>query len=361
MDLLDHTQIRTIPVSVVVPAFNRVDLLAAALGSVRAQTAQPEELLVVDDGSEDSAAIERVAQEYGARLIRQENAGPSAARNTGLASARCDWLAFLDSDDTWLPRKLDLQWGALSLVPECGGVISNFRPVTSQGSFDQTAFEVNAPYKTIEKRWIAQDAYELLTPSAGHALARSMFVQPSGLLLRRDVALSIGGFDVRMKRCEDHDFALRLFAATRVLAVENAVVRYRVHAESLSRNEVDMRLGELELAGRVLAHPERYPPGADAVVAQVLPSWVRKAAASFVKRGDTPAARRLLRSVIRSDRSPRTLTMYVATCLVPGLPKRYAHLILELWRRRPWRRVEAWNDGPPSLVTEMRLARSDGE
>jgi glycosyltransferase involved in cell wall biosynthesis len=349
----------TVPISVVVPVFNRADLLDSALESVTAQTVTPEEVIVVDDGSEVPEAIEEVAHRHRARLIRQENAGPSAARNVGLASAKQPWVAFLDSDDMWLSRKLELQWTALSPTSGYGAVISNFRPVTRSGSFDETAFEVNAAYQTIQKRRICGDVYELCAKSAGLALARSMFVQPSGLLVERETALRIGGFDTRMRRGEDHEFALRLFAATRILAVENAVVRYRVHPQSLSVNEVEMRMGELALAERVLAHPERYPVGADNVIAQLRPMWVRMTAASFVKQGDVAAARRLLRSIVASDRSARTWVMFAATCLAPKkLPKAYTRLVLGLWRRRPWRQGDAW-DNTPVLIGEMREARGD--
>lgn len=351
----------TVPISVVVPVFNRADLLDAALDSVAAQTSPPEEIIVIDDGSENRSEIEEVALRHGVHLIRQENAGPSAARNVGLASARQPWVAFLDSDDTWLSRKLELQWTALSRTSGYGAVISNFRPVTRSGSFDETAFEVNAAYQGIEKRHILGDIYELCAQSAGLALARSMFVQPSGLLVDRETALRIGGFDTRMRRGEDHEFALRLFGATRVLSVENAVVRYRVHPESLSVNEVEMRMGELALAERVLASPERYPPGADAIIANVRPQWVRMTAASFVKQGDVVSARSLLRSIIASDRTARTWVMYAATCVAPRkFPKAHARLVLDLWRKRPWRRGDAW-DNATVLIGEMRAARGDAE
>ena len=95
----------TLPVTVVIPAWNRARELPAALASVARQTAQPAEVVVVDDGSTDRTA--EVAAAHGARVVRhEENRGVSAARNSGIAAASHDWIAFVDSDDEWLPRHL---------------------------------------------------------------------------------------------------------------------------------------------------------------------------------------------------------------------------------------------------------------
>ena len=342
-----------IPVSVVVPAYNRAQLLDAALQSVRDQTVAPEEVIVVDDGSEGDE-VSTVARRHGVRLLRQDNGGVSAARNVGLAAARCPWVAFLDADDLWLPRKLELQYGILKQTAGYNAVISNFRIFTSLGLFDETAFELNAAYRSIDKRRIGQDVYELSMPSAGQALARSMFVQPSGLMIERSVALRVGGFDTSMKRCEDHEFALRVFATSRVLSIENAVVRYRVAHESLSKSEIEMRVACLEVADRVIAHPERYPRGAAQLMQQLKPVLARKAAASFMKTGDFASARRVLRPYVRGGAGPRTLAMYFATLMIPQkIATREARLALEVWRRRPWRKGFDWQAASPESVAAL--------
>lgn len=333
----------TVPVSVVVPAFNRADLLEAALASVRAQTLQPAEVLVVDDGS-DEEDVGVVAVRHGARLVRRENGGPSRARNTGLQEARSPWVAFLDADDAWLSRKLEFQWSALQRDPAFTAAITNFRFVAPSGPLDPPAFEVNCDYQAIDKRQLAPGIFELSMESAGLALARSMFVQHSGLLVRRDLALEVGGFDEGMRRAEDHEFALRLFRVARVVAVEHPLVRYRVAPGSLSKNEVAMRLCAIEIADKAFANPHRYPPGAAQVLAALRPSLVRKAAAAYVKRGDLRGARALLASIVASDRSPQTLAMYLATRFTPpALTQRHTGKILRLWRRRPWRKGREWD------------------
>src|SRR5689334_2160139 len=96
-------------VSVVIPTYNRAELVGEAIDSVLGQSRPPLEVIVVDDGSTDDTAD--VVGRYGARVVylRQPNCGPATARNVGVARARGDLIALLDSDDRWLPRKLELQ------------------------------------------------------------------------------------------------------------------------------------------------------------------------------------------------------------------------------------------------------------
>src|SRR4051812_20102412 len=94
-------------ITVIIPAYNSRRLVAGAIDSAFAQTYAPLEVIVIDDGSQDGTA-EIVEERYGSRvrLLSQANAGPSAARNAGIAIARGNWIAFLDADDVWIPEKL---------------------------------------------------------------------------------------------------------------------------------------------------------------------------------------------------------------------------------------------------------------
>src|ERR1035438_4421395 len=94
-------------ISVVIPAYNAASFLPRCLKSVFAQTLKPEEVIVVDDGSSDNSAA--LAEELGAKVIRCQNGGPAAARNAGIHSTSSDWIAFLDADDMWAPKKLERQ------------------------------------------------------------------------------------------------------------------------------------------------------------------------------------------------------------------------------------------------------------
>ena len=116
-------------VSCIVPVYNGERFLPEALESILRQTRPPDEIIVVDDGSTDGTA--RIATALGApvRWVRQENAGPAAARNLAIRLATGDFLAFLDADDLWLPRKLELQLGRMEARPEldyCVTHLQNF-------------------------------------------------------------------------------------------------------------------------------------------------------------------------------------------------------------------------------------------
>ncbi|MBT6957817.1 MAG: glycosyltransferase family 2 protein, partial [Opitutae bacterium] len=105
-------------VSVIIPTFNRLGYLPRSLGSVLAQSYDDYELIVVDDGSTDQT-VDAIQQDYpSVNLIEQENKGVSAARNAGIRAASGEWIALLDSDDEWLPGKLNSQMNALESHPE---------------------------------------------------------------------------------------------------------------------------------------------------------------------------------------------------------------------------------------------------
>lgn len=103
------------PVSVVIPSYNREDVICRCVDSVLAQTVSPDEIIVVDDGSSDQTRTV-LRDHYGDRIryVYQENRGVAGARNTGIQEANNELIAFLDSDDTWMPRKLELQLPAMS-------------------------------------------------------------------------------------------------------------------------------------------------------------------------------------------------------------------------------------------------------
>jgi glycosyltransferase involved in cell wall biosynthesis len=115
-----------IEVSVVIPAYNAEGYLGRAIESVLAQTRPVHEIIVVDDGSTDNTS--GIAERFGClvRCLRQANAGVSAARNAGIRAALGDWIAFLDSDDCWLPNKIEAQMHVLSQHPELVWVSTNF-------------------------------------------------------------------------------------------------------------------------------------------------------------------------------------------------------------------------------------------
>ena len=113
-------------VSVVIPVYNLGDCVARALESVLAQTRRPDEIIVVDDGSTDRTAQELEKYKDRIRYLRQDNAGVSVARNHAIRAARCEWIAFLDGDDEWMPGYLEAQLALLERNPDLIWSSGNF-------------------------------------------------------------------------------------------------------------------------------------------------------------------------------------------------------------------------------------------
>jgi len=197
-------------VSVVIPTYNRRRLLARAVDSVLAQTVPVDEIIVVDDGSNDGTA-EMLAERYGERVIHvyQANAGVSAARNRGLAMARGGFIALLDSDDLWLPRKNELQLEWLARHPGYGMVLCDVDRVDGDGGTLGTLRRRDA---IPEDGWILK-----------HLIHEPSLV-PASMMIRREVYERLGGFDESLRTAEDLEYHLRIARHFRIGVVEQSLV-----------------------------------------------------------------------------------------------------------------------------------------
>jgi glycosyltransferase involved in cell wall biosynthesis len=197
-------------VSVIIPAFDAAQFLPSAVESARAQTRQPFEIIVVDDGSGDATAV--VADAFdGVRYVRQPHRGAAAARNAGIAVADGDVFAFLDADDLWDPAKTRLQVDVLGRNPQIGYVLCH----------KQDFFEPGTAAAASRERGSVGDPTVALVPSA--------------LLVRRTVVDAIGAFDDRLSIGEDREWFVRAEAAGIERVILPAVlVHRRVHDANLS-------------------------------------------------------------------------------------------------------------------------------
>ncbi|MDE0308925.1 MAG: glycosyltransferase [Acidiferrobacterales bacterium] len=205
--------------SVVVPAFNRSELLQRALDSVVSQSLPPREVIVVDDGSTDNT-LEMLCSNFptGIRVISQENAGVSTARNTGISASSCEWIAFLDSDDEWYCRKLEKQAKFLSENPKL--LICH-----SDEIWIRNGIRVNPKRRHAKSGgWIFPDCLPLCA------------ISPSAVIINQGVCADVGGFDERLPVCEDYDMWLRVTSKYPVGFVdEPLVIKYGGHDDQLSQ------------------------------------------------------------------------------------------------------------------------------
>ncbi len=219
-----RTAARPLSVSTVIPTFNRAHLIERAVDSALAQHAPGDEILIVDDGSTDETA--RVVSKYGSpvRYIVTENRGAGAARNRGIQEARGDLVAFLDSDDEWMPGKLDLARRWLAARPDVLFVFSDFAITDDDGTVTRR-YLINWHHD--ERAWD-----EILGPGAGYSTSAPL---PAGMA---DFPVHAG------------DLYVREFARGYVLT-SSFVVRRREAGDALRFGEDIVSMEDLECFGRV--------------------------------------------------------------------------------------------------------------
>jgi len=233
---------KTIPVSVILPTFNRMPLLERALLSVLDQTVQPQEIIVVDDGSTDGTAGLLRGRYPQVRYFYQSNQGVSRARNTGISMARAPWIAFLDSDDQWLENKLALQWELLQAS-------SGYWLCHTEEIWIRHGKRVNPMNK--HKKY-AGHIYDKCLPLCA--------ISPSSVMLHRELLETVGLFDEALPACEDYDLWLRICSRYPVLFIETPlIVKYGGHEDQLSRRYWGMDRFRIQALLKILEERELSP------------------------------------------------------------------------------------------------------
>jgi glycosyltransferase involved in cell wall biosynthesis len=223
---------RTTTVAVVIPTFNHAPFLADAIQSASDQSRPADEIIVVDDGSDDDPAAV-VRQFPKVRFIRRDNGGLSAARNTGLAATDADKVVFLDADDLLHRVAIEAGLRAFERNPSCVFVYGAHRRVDSVGN-------VLVPHR-----------YAAIGPQPYvDFLSANMIGMHATVMYDRRHLLAAGGFDVSLRRCEDYDVYLRLAQAGEVASYDTVVADYRWHGSNMSSNSADMLSWVLDVHGR---------------------------------------------------------------------------------------------------------------
>ena len=206
-------------VSIIIPTYNRRDFLREAIRSVLEQSFRDFELIVVDDGSDDGTR-EMIQREFPGLLtyLYQENQGVSRARNRGLKLAQGEFVAFLDSDDLWLPRKLERQMAFMQSQPKA-------QICYTDEIWIRRGVRVNPKKKHAKySGWI----YPRCLPLC--------IISPSSALMRRGLLEEVGGFDEELPVCEDYDLWLRISARHPVhFLPEKLIIKRGGHQDQLSR------------------------------------------------------------------------------------------------------------------------------
>ena len=205
-------------ISVIIPTYNRKKTLARAIQSVINQSLSPFEILIVDDGSNDGTE-EWVKDNFqNIKYIYQNNHGVSSARNVGIENAYGDWVAFLDSDDEWIPNKLYEQVKSIESNPKMKFFHTN-------EIWIRNGVRVNQMKK--HKKY------------GGYIFEKCLDicrVSPSSVLIQKEVFDNIGVFDESLRVCEDYDLWLRITSKYPVVFLDEPLIyKYGGHADQLSK------------------------------------------------------------------------------------------------------------------------------
>jgi glycosyltransferase involved in cell wall biosynthesis len=203
-------------VSVVIPTYNRAELLAEAIETVLQQSYRHFEIIVVDDESSDNTA--EVAKRYPVRYIFQKNQGVSAARNTGILASKGEFVVLLDSDDRLFPGALERGLRALAKHPECMLATGDFSFMSEDG------------------KWMRPSRKPIVEGDYYTNLLRSNYIEmPATCLFRRELFNRVGLFNPSLKGGEDYDLYLRVVREFPIICHSAVVAEYRSHADSLSK------------------------------------------------------------------------------------------------------------------------------
>lgn len=286
-------------ISVIIPCYNRARLIGDAIRSVLAQTVQPHEIIVVDDGSTDATEVHIAFNFPEVRYLRQSNAGAAAARNTGIKAATGDWIAFLDSDDTWEPHALaamakhahfDVVFGRAENVNEYGMRSEYIHDrAIAEGLDSAPSGSFNRPFACLlEKNFLA----------VGAVMVRASVLRESGL------------FDTRLKASEDYDLWLRLARRGCSFGYVNALLlNRRMHSGNAVNNKPDLKAATAEVL-------LRYAPNSPR-----LDSLHYDIGSAYFKRREWDKAAHHF-ACVKENTSLRYMLKLTVSCLMLGVGKR---------------------------------------
>ncbi|TVR15931.1 MAG: glycosyltransferase family 2 protein [Balneolaceae bacterium] len=232
-----------INISVVIPVFNRDDVISRAIKSVLNQTLPPTEIIVVDDGSMDNTAD--IVQQFGEEVtyLYQTNAGPSIARNLGITSASGNYIAFLDSDDEWMADKLEKQ---VEIIRDLKADIV----ITNSVYFDDTGSGNTAFSRSEFSDILSKNNGKLL--DCFTMLLEQNFIHLSTVLVRKSCLENADLFDETMKIAEDTDLWLRLSSNYSFGIITKTLAKRDDRPDKLSGNIQKEYMGRIYLLNKLL-------------------------------------------------------------------------------------------------------------
>jgi glycosyltransferase involved in cell wall biosynthesis len=227
-------------VSVIIPTHNRAQSIGRSIDSVLNQSYRDFEIIVVDDGSTDNTRDVLSAFGNHIKYIRQDNKGPSSARNVGINASKGEFIAFLDSDDYYMKPNLEIKISFLESNPEIGWVYSDWSYVDDE---DNDIEKGSLKFKYSEKKLYGNIFEELLK-------SRN-FISPCTVVVRKSILEDIGHFDPLIPSQEEYDLWLRISLKYPVYYIGKVLVGVTLHSASLSKNFTKWAQGNSIIADKL--------------------------------------------------------------------------------------------------------------
>jgi len=319
-------------VSVAITTYNQARFIGATIESVLAQTCPPDEIVVVDDGSQDGTA--EVVGQFGdrVRLVRQRNGGVTRARNRAVRECRGDFVALLDGDDLWLPTKLERCLAALRLTPEAEVIAHDIETVSEDARqvLERGPMTARVAGLTAGDPPLFRDCWQDL-------VADNPIWTTSQVMMRRDTFLAAGMSNPRFGNGSDYDLYLRLAGRLKFLLVPEVLTQWRQHDRSASGAGYERRLAtwRADAAAVLGTHARREGPARAAALRKAEAAALRLLVRDVYLREQTDgrlATGRVLWQVARRCRSGLAAWTLLAV-LTPSSLRRLGAMAS---RTRPW-------------------------
>lgn len=272
-------------VSVIIPTYEHVEFVGAAIQSVLDQRYSDYEIIVIDDGSQDGT--QEVVQQFGNQLryFWQDNRGLSAARNAGIRKACAEIIALLDADDEWEPGFLERMVVELDRHPQAAAVYCGFRYIDREGE------PIGGEHLRIEP----PERFHKVIVSEGN------WIVPAAVIFRKQQTMQVGLFNESLDAVEDADLWARMSANATFVGVPEALVRYRRHHQNMSADPERMIEASYQVIEKSLGPPEGNPRSWLKEKQSAYAHLYRSATVRHLAVGNFQASSRYLRKLVETS------------------------------------------------------------